>query len=150
MQISNPLTLVDAHAQSTSGDGSEETKPDTNTCDDFTSTDYPSTKSNKAWHKRIAVKFSKIRPKPTVNSTGDTPYHDLHATNKEEHKLWQCAQCQKINESGESECWGCKRPSGGSAKELFCRFCSLKVFTNDHTMLNSTFCPQCQNFLGKK
>ena len=125
-----------------------------------TSNDSPSTKAKKGWHKTysLVTSFGKRRPKSTNDSrpksANDTPDHSLHnvnIANKEKHKLWQCANCQRINESIQFECWGCKLSCGDMAiGELFCQSCSLKVFTRDQTTPDSAFCPQCYKFLGKK
>lgn len=64
------------------------------------------------------------------------------------HELWQCANCLKVNEMDQSECWGCELSFGSWAiGEHFCQKCKIKVFTSNQKMRDRTFCPKCNNFL---
>ena len=82
---------------------------------------------------------------PVSHASNDTHSASSTSSSKIAYRLWQCAQCQTVNEAHHTSCEHCKLICGKMAdRKIFCSFCQLMMFLPPIRDLTDTCCPRCK------
>ena len=81
---------------------------------------------------------------PANLASSNTHSGSSTSTSKITYRLWQCANCQTINEVHYTACEHCKLPPGRMAdRSTFCDFCQMMIFIPLRRDFKDTVCPRC-------
>lgn len=83
-----------------------------------------------------------------LTSSNNLASSNTHSSSsKRTYRLWQCAQCQKINEAQHAFCKYCKLPCGKMAdRSTLCEFCQMMIFIPaTKGVLSDICCPRCKS-----
>ena len=95
--------------------------------------------SSKAKEHKISPSKNSRKETAPITFT-DSPMEKLYSP----VLLWQCAVCEKVNDTVHSNCKACKRVRGNSAvTDSFCTPCKLVVYTPVEKEQHMTVCPNC-------
>ena len=86
---------------------------------------------------------------PANHTSNDTRSASSASSSNITYRLWQCAQCQTVNEAHHKSCEHCKLPLGKMAdRSCFCDICQMMMFIPlKQVDFTDTCCPICKKVL---